>query len=217
MTMFGDPALDERVLRAIDVADKGSTSMVPLGPMNDKWLTGFAAALTAEGLTIDEIPTPRGAYELVAPPERGPADRGIEMAKEIVEESVADALALATGGRVKHVAYRGKDYDVGYAQGRKDAARIVLIAMGVEGVGTTTRNTPAERREPVDPRGETLGSLRELTEDLPDDTPIVVVIRKAHDPDYFYEAVRAENNSHVDLTVNPQVIITAPEPIDFDA
>lgn len=63
----------------------------------------------------------------------------------------------------------------------------------------------------------TLGQLRELTEDLPDDTPIVVVIRKAHDPDYFYEAVLAEEDPHVNLTHGAQVIITAPEPMDFDA
>ncbi len=66
-------------------------------------------------------------------------------------------------------------------------------------------------------RGATLGQLRELTEDLPDDTPIVVVIRKAHDPDYFYEPVLAEEDPHVDMTFAPQVIITVPEPVDFDA
>lgn len=60
----------------------------------------------------------------------------------------------------------------------------------------------------------TLGQLRELTVDLPDDTPIAVVTRKAHDPDYFYETVLAEAEPHVDLLGNV-VVITAPEPRDF--
>lgn len=39
----------------------------------------------------------------------------------------------------------------------------------------------------------TLGDLRELTADLPDDTLIQVSVRKAHDPDHFYESVLAED------------------------
>lgn len=60
----------------------------------------------------------------------------------------------------------------------------------------------------------TIGQLRELTEDLPDDTPIVVVIRKAHDADYFYGPVFAEADPHLDL-VNREIVITAPEGLDF--
>ena len=63
-------------------------------------------------------------------------------------------------------------------------------------------------------RCATLGQLRELTADLPDETPIAVVTRKAHDPDYFYEAVLAEDEPHVDLTGGPVVVLTAPEPRD---
>ncbi len=58
----------------------------------------------------------------------------------------------------------------------------------------------------------TLGELRELTADLPDDTPIAVAIRKAHDPDRFYETVLAESDPSVDMTGRPVVILTAPEP-----
>lgn len=61
----------------------------------------------------------------------------------------------------------------------------------------------------------TLGQLRELTSDLPDSTPIEVVIRKAHDPDRFYEYVRCEAEPHVDLT-GGVVVLTAPEPRDID-
>lgn len=65
------------------------------------------------------------------------------------------------------------------------------------------------------PGRASLGQLRELTVDLPDDTPIAVVTRKAHDPDRFYETVLAEEGPHVDLT-DGVVILTAPEPRDFD-
>lgn len=58
----------------------------------------------------------------------------------------------------------------------------------------------------------TLGQLRELTDDLPDETPIAVVTRKAHDPDRFYDPVFCEAEPSVDLTGAPQVILTAPEP-----
>jgi len=62
----------------------------------------------------------------------------------------------------------------------------------------------------------TLGQLRELTDDLPDDTPIAVVIRKAHDPDHFYETVVCEEGPSVDMTFTPVVVLHAPEPRDFD-
>lgn len=61
----------------------------------------------------------------------------------------------------------------------------------------------------------TLGQLRELTFDMPDDTPIAVVIRKTNDPDYFYETVLAEDSPHVDLNGRPVVVFTAPEPRDI--
>ncbi len=64
------------------------------------------------------------------------------------------------------------------------------------------------------PQFATLGQLRELTSDLPDDTPIAVVTRKAYDPDYFYETVLTESDPHVDLTGAPVVVLTAPEPRD---
>jgi hypothetical protein len=62
----------------------------------------------------------------------------------------------------------------------------------------------------------TLGQLRELTSDLPDDTPIAVVIRKAHDPDHFYETVVCEAEPSVNLTGRIVIELTAPEPRDFD-
>lgn len=72
-----------------------------------------------------------------------------------------------------------------------------------------------KRNETALPLGATLGQLRELTFDLPDDTPIAVVIRKAHDPDFFYEEVMCEAEPSVDLT-NRVVVLTAPEPRDVD-
>lgn len=68
-------------------------------------------------------------------------------------------------------------------------------------------------------RYATLGDLRELCEDLPDHTPLEIHIRKAHDPDRFYELVLAEEFLSVDLTFganNARVTICAPEPRDFD-
>jgi hypothetical protein len=47
-------SVDDRLLRAIDAADKACTSMTAFGPVNDKWMRGFLAALAAEGLAIVE-------------------------------------------------------------------------------------------------------------------------------------------------------------------
>lgn len=66
----------------------------------------------------------------------------------------------------------------------------------------------------------TLGELRELCEDLPDHTPLVVHVHKAHDPDGFYEPVLVEECLSVDVTFGEnraQVTLMAPEPRDFDA
>ena len=52
--LFGDQRTDERVLLAIAAADEASTSAIPFGPMNDRWLRGFAEALAEQGLTIAE-------------------------------------------------------------------------------------------------------------------------------------------------------------------
>lgn len=62
----------------------------------------------------------------------------------------------------------------------------------------------------------TLGELRELTADLPDDTPIQVSIRKAHDTDHFYEPVLVEDCISVNLTGKPIVCLDIPEPTDLD-
>lgn len=67
-------------------------------------------------------------------------------------------------------------------------------------------------------RHGTLGELRELTFDLPDDTLIEVSIRKAHDPDHFYEPVLVEDCISVRGRPSKQVVcFDAPEPRDFDA
>lgn len=52
-----DPATtrDERLMRAIDAADKAFTSMTAYGPMNEKWMRGLLDALAAEGLAIVEV------------------------------------------------------------------------------------------------------------------------------------------------------------------
>lgn len=86
------------------------------------------------------------------------------------------------------------------------------------GLGAEPSSASAEASEPESyPHHCTLGQLRELTYDMPDVTPIAVVTRKAHDSDYFYEPVFAESGPHIDLNGAPQIILTAPEPDDFDA
>lgn len=49
--------MDDAVLKAIAVADEASTSMYAFGPMNDKWMRGFASALIAQGLTVARATT----------------------------------------------------------------------------------------------------------------------------------------------------------------
>lgn len=60
----------------------------------------------------------------------------------------------------------------------------------------------------------TLGEIRELTDDMPDDTPVAIVMRKAHDPDHFYETVLAEDCPMVNLDGRPTLVLTSPEPRD---
>lgn len=60
---------------------------------------------------------------------------------------------------------------------------------------------------------ETLGSLRELTADLPDETRISVVVRMADDPDHFHPEQAVEPGSLVDMHTNPPtLLLTIPEP-----
>jgi hypothetical protein len=65
---------------------------------------------------------------------------------------------------------------------------------------------------------ETLGALRELTADLPDDTRIEVYIRMDDDPDHFYGPEWVEAGSSVDLISEPPTLtLHIWEPRDWPA
>ncbi len=68
---------------------------------------------------------------LVAPPEQDPVDVAIEEAERMIEESIADGIAIAAGGTAagSRCSHRGGDYDAAWAQGRKDACRVLLVAL----------------------------------------------------------------------------------------
>lgn len=66
---------------------------------------------------------------LVVPPAISPVDNAIENAELMIEESIADILAIRGGGQAKKPSHYGIDYDEAYAQGRKDACRVILISL----------------------------------------------------------------------------------------
>lgn len=69
---------------------------------------------------------------LVEPVALTPERDAIENAELMIEESIADVRALMAGKRAARPSHLGDDYDHGYAQGRKDACRVILIALGSE-------------------------------------------------------------------------------------
>lgn len=89
----------------------------------------------------------RGAHGLVEPPEQTPEDRAVEVCLDIITEAVEDLVAMATGGQLgqRRRSYQGEEYDRGYDQGRKDAARMILISMGRMTLGPTTTERMGDR------------------------------------------------------------------------
>lgn len=86
---------------------------------------------------------------LVEPPEITPIESAIENCELMLEESIADELELEATGRLASPrgSYLGYDHDYGYAQGRKDACRVILISLGKPALGKTT-DTERRQHEP---------------------------------------------------------------------
>lgn len=79
--------------------------------------------------------------ELVAPPEDGPEDLiayAIRDAEEMIRDSIDQIIHIRDTGNSLKPSFLGADYDEAYAQGRKDACRVVLIALGRTDPGETT-------------------------------------------------------------------------------
>lgn len=69
--------------------------------------------------------------KLVEPPAISETQNAIENCELMIDESIEDALELEAGRPAKHrSSYNGPEYDAGYAQGRKDACRIILLSFG---------------------------------------------------------------------------------------
>jgi hypothetical protein len=66
---------------------------------------------------------------LTPPVEDSPLEASIKNCEAIIEEGVADVLALRDDRPAAHPSHRGHEYDEGYAQGRKDAARVILVSL----------------------------------------------------------------------------------------
>lgn len=64
--------------------------------------------------------------KLTVPQEVAPADAGVAVCEEIIEVGISDVRAIRQGRTARVPSYRGALYDEGYAQGRKDAARVIL-------------------------------------------------------------------------------------------
>lgn len=91
--------------------------------------------------------TPPQIPELNAPPPLDPVQNAIENAELMIEESVRDSVAIEAGQSPAKPSYRGEEYDAGYAQGRKDACRVILISLGVKELGLTTDKVRREHSE----------------------------------------------------------------------
>lgn len=74
----------------------------------------------------------------------------IEHCELMLEESIDTILAIENGKSPKKPSFRGHDYDAAYAQGRKDACRVILICLGQQDSEAYKRSTDDVRRE----RGE---------------------------------------------------------------
>lgn len=86
--------------------------------------------------------------DLVVPEDEPVLDQVEASCLEMIEESVDDLVAGVTGGKRKRKSYRGDDYDDGYAQGCKDAARRVLIEIGRPSLGVTTTKRMLDHPRP---------------------------------------------------------------------
>lgn len=67
--------------------------------------------------------------KLSPPEDRGAVEHAIEHAELMIEESIDDLRAIRNGGQAKRPSHLGTDYDEAYAQGRKDACRVILLAL----------------------------------------------------------------------------------------
>lgn len=88
---------------------------------------------------------PDGPKKLVEPPQLGIAVQAIELCEQIIEEGIDDVLSVLDGRSVSKPSFRGAEYDEGYAQGRKDACRVILFALS--GREHITSEDVLERRE----------------------------------------------------------------------
>lgn len=84
---------------------------------------------------------------LTEPAEQTPVERAVETCREIIRDGISDVLAVRAGRSPRQPSHQGTDYDAGYAQGRKDAARVVLLALGEKGVGDTSATIPFKDTE----------------------------------------------------------------------
>lgn len=53
----------------------------------------------------------------------------VETCELMIEESVAVVVAIAQGRSYPRPSHRGVEYDNAYAQGRKDACRVILLGL----------------------------------------------------------------------------------------
>lgn len=75
---------------------------------------------------------------LIPPTEKSAVESAIENCEMMIEESVEVVSAIKAGRAYNKPSFLGEDYDEAYAQGRKDACRVILISLGVKELGVTS-------------------------------------------------------------------------------
>lgn len=76
---------------------------------------------------------------LIPPTEKSAVQNAIENCEMVIEESVEVVKAIREGREYKKPSFLGEEYDEAYAQGRKDACRVILISLGKKELGATSQ------------------------------------------------------------------------------
>jgi len=66
---------------------------------------------------------------LTEPPALDPVQNAIEHCELIIEEGIEDIKSIREGGTAKRPSHLGVEYDEAYAQGQKDACRVILLCL----------------------------------------------------------------------------------------
>jgi hypothetical protein len=84
---------------------------------------------------------------LTSPSSRELSDEIVEHCELMIEESIETQRAIAAGEPHKNPSFRGEAYDAAYAQGRKDACRVILLVVDPHHGPGPTSTGPGRRSD----------------------------------------------------------------------